>query len=177
MSIDSNQKDPSKKMGMWMVVLAWVLFIGLMTIYFTRWSDKQYNPNQTLSKIITDEGVKEVVLKRNRYGHYVVTGTINAHPVDFMIDTGASDISVPEKIAAELGLRSGAPIVYQTANGQAVSYSTMLESVSIGSIVLKNVRASINPNVSDTDILLGMTFLKQLEFSQRGDQLTIRQYP
>jgi len=39
------------------------------------------------------------------------------------------------------------------------------------------VRASINPQSSDDNILLGMTFLKHLDFAQRGDQLTLRQRP
>jgi aspartyl protease family protein len=51
-----------------------------------------------------------------------------------------------------------------------------LEKVSIGDISLEGVRASINPNVRDMDILLGMSFLKNLEFTQRGNTLILRQY-
>jgi len=47
----------------------------------------------------------------------------------------------------------------------------------MGSIKLVNVRASINPYVTGDDVLLGMSFLKYLEFTQKGTQLTIRQYP
>ena len=95
----------------------------------------------------------------------------------FMLDTGATDISVPQQLADELGLKKGARILFQTANGKSWGYSTVLDSVAIGNIELNNVRASINPNVSDLDILLGMTFLKHLEFTQRGESLTLRQYP
>ena len=46
-----------------------------------------------------------------------------------------------------------------------------------GDISLQNVRATINPGYKSNQILLGMSFLKHLEFSQRGDTLTLRQYP
>ena len=93
-----------------------------------------------------------------------------------MLDTGATDISIPAGLAQELGLQRGATIYFQTANGPAAGYSTVLDSVAIGHIRLRDVRASINPNVQDLDILLGMTFLKHLEFTQRGNSLTLRQY-
>ncbi len=118
-----------------------------------------------------------MVLQRNRKGHYVSSGYINGEPVTFMLDTGASDISIPASVADRLGLKRGAPLYFNTANGTVMGYSTFLDSVSIGDITLRNVRASINPNVKDMDILMGMSFLKHVEFTQRGDTLTLRQYP
>ena len=67
-------------------------------------------------------------------------------------------------------------MIYQTANGRTLVFATRLNEVSIGGITLRNVRATINPGYKSDDILLGMSFLKHLEFTQRGDQLTIRQY-
>ncbi len=177
MDKQAKQPDPSKRLGAWMVVLAWIVLIALVAIFFSRWTEKQYNPNQSLSQTVTSIGVREVVLQRNRYGQYVATGAINGRPVTFMVDTGASDISVPQKLATALGLKRGAPVNYQTANGIVTNYTTVLESVSMGSIKLVNVRASINPYVTTDDVLLGMSFLKYLEFTQKGTQLTIRQYP
>ena len=51
----------------------------------------------------------------------------------------------------------------------------VLDEVSLGGITLNRVRASINPNMPQGEVLLGMSFLKHVEFSQRGDTLTIRQ--
>jgi aspartyl protease family protein len=53
-------------------------------------------------------------------------------------------------------------------------YWTMLDSVDIGGIVLRNVRASINPFAPDQQVLLGMSALSQLEFAQQGDVLILR---
>ena len=149
----------------------------LLASFFANWFEKEHNPNQNFASSITSAGVKEVILQRNRKGHYVTSGFINDKQVIFMLDTGATDISVPQHLADELGLKKGARILYQTAAGKSWGYSTVLDSVAVGDIELTNVRASINPNVKDLDILLGMTFLKHLEFAQRGETLTLRQYP
>jgi len=166
-----------KRIGIWMVVAMWVIVLWLLTMFFAKWMERDHNLNQQVVSAIGADGVREVALLRNRSGHYVSSGVINGVPVVFMLDTGASDISIPYRVADKIGLKRGAQKMYQTANGTALSYITQLAKVGIGDIELNNVRASINPNVEGTDILLGMTFLKHLEFTQRGDTLTLRQYP
>lgn len=174
---DRTEEAESRRMGLWMVIAMWLIVLWLLASYFDFWFEKQHNPNQNFAGTITSTGIKEVMLQRNRKGHYVSSGFINDQQVVFMLDTGATDISIPQHIADELGLKRGPRILFQTAAGKSWGYSTVLDSVAIGNIELNNVRASINPNVSDLDILLGMSFLKHLEFTQKGDTLTLRQYP
>ena len=172
--------DPTpdtKRLGAGMFLAMWVLVLILLTLVFDAWLSGERNPNRNLSLVTGADGAREVTLQRNRYGHYVASGTINGEPVVFMLDTGASDVSVPGPIAQRLGLKRGPQLTYQTANGLAIGYATVLDRVAIGGIELGNVRASINPQSSDDNILLGMTFLKHLDFAQRGDQLTLRQRP
>jgi len=119
--------------------------------------------------------VRELTLQRNRFGHYVASGNINDTPVVFLLDTGASDVSVPENLARQIGLKRGRPMMYQTANGTITVFATRLDKVDLGGIVLRQVRASINPNMQGNEVLLGMSFLKHLEFSQRGNTLVLRQ--
>ncbi len=157
-----------------MVGAMWLLLLGLLTLFFNDVLETQYNPNQQIASIHRD-GRDEIVLERNKYGHYVATGMINQQPVVFMLDTGATDISIPANVAHRLGLEAGRPLTYQTANGPAINYATQLDSVSLGNITLYNLPASINPNVDHDDVLLGMSFLKHLEFSQKGNTLTLRQ--
>jgi aspartyl protease family protein len=156
-----------------MTWLMWLVLLGLLSLFFNRILERQHNPNPQLAGM-NQKGRPEVVLKRNKWGHYVASGRINGQAVVFMLDTGATDISVPQEIAERLGLARGRPITYQTANGPAVNYATRLDSVSLGNITLHDLPASINPNTRDMDILLGMSFLKHLEFSQQGDTLTLR---
>ena len=174
---DHIEEGQSKRMGVWMAIAMWLIVLWLLASFFANWFEKEHNPNQNFAGSVTSSGVKEVELIRNRKGHYVSSGFINDQRVVFMLDTGATDISIPLHIAEELQLKTGPRIQFQTAAGASWGYATVLDSVAIGNIELNNVRASINPNVQDLDILLGMTFLKHLEFTQRGDTLTLRQYP
>lgn len=159
-----------------MTIAMWIVVLALLTMFFQSWQEKQHNPNQNLSLSTDADGVRELTLQRNRFGHYVASGTINDAPVVFLLDTGASDISVPGKLARELGLKRGAPMVYQTANGNVQVYATRLDKVNLGGLELREVRASINPQMQDGEVLLGMSFLKHLEFTQRGDELILKQY-
>lgn len=173
MSQDPAQPAPHR-LGRGMIFLAWILALGLLTLFFSNWLDGERNPNQRVLTRVGTDGIGEVVLQRNRYGHYVASGRINGKPVEFMVDTGASDVSVPATLAAQLGLKRGAPTRYQTANGTITGFRTHIDRLELGDLVLHNVPASINPAYQEDDILLGMSVLKQLEFTQRGDTLTLR---
>ncbi len=157
-----------------MIILGWILFLAMLTPLFRNLLEQQNNPNQTP---LTEENSEThtVTLQQNRFGHYVATGSINAQPVTLMLDTGATSVSIPEQLADQLQLRRGYASQVSTANGTITVYSTILEQVELGNIVLHKVRAHINPHMDGDEILLGMSFLKQLEFSQQGDKLTIIQ--
>lgn len=166
-----------KRMGLGMQVLAWLTFLGLGVLFFSDVLEKQFNPNQRLETRHTGDGVAEVVLQRNRQGHYVTSGVINGRPVTFILDTGATGVAIPAAVAKKLGLEPGTAFPTQTANGVAVSYAVTLDQVSVGGIELPDVRASITPGLTTNEVLLGMSFLKHIEFTQRGDQLILRQLP
>lgn len=157
-----------------MIILGWILVLGLLSLYFSRYLDKENNPNQNIEFTRTGD-TKEIELQRNRYGHYVTNGKINDQPVVFILDTGATDISIPEKIAKRLKLKVGMKFFVDTANGEIGVYGTRLNSVSLGPVKLYDVNANINPHFDSEEILLGMSFLKHLHFSQNGDKLLIRQ--
>lgn len=175
MSEQDKQHAEQRRLGGWMYIGFWILLFVLLVMFFNRWLERERNPNQQVATRMTAAGVHEVELKRNRMGHYNVTGTINGHPVEFMLDTGATDISIPRAIAEDIGLKKLDRVEFYTANGVAAGYATRLDEVRVGDIVLHDLKASINPNVHDGIVLLGMSFLKQIEFTQRGDTLILRQ--
>jgi aspartyl protease family protein len=170
-----RQQD-TRRIGKGMTIAAWIILLVLLTLFFSHKLDQQRNPNQAVFTRLNDAGIQEVVLKRNRFGHYVSNGEVNGQTVEFMLDTGASDVAIPAKLAGELGLKRGQPVQYQTANGIVTAYRTTLDSVSIGPMIVHNVPASINPGMHDMEILLGMSVLKHIEFTQRGDTLILRPY-
>jgi aspartyl protease family protein len=171
---ESNASNAGR-VGALMTVLAWVVVLSLLGLFFSGWMDKLNNPNQQVRTQVSAEGVREVILEQNRAGHYVANGTINGHPVTFLLDTGATSVSVPAGVARTLGLKGGAPLRASTANGTITTYATRLDEVKLGNIVLENIRADINPRMHGDEVLLGMSFLRKLEFTQRGRELTIRQ--
>jgi len=166
-------KPISGGLGKAMIYVAWILVLGVLVLFFQNILDKRHNPNQTLVSYTDASGRPTVVLKRNRAGHYLSRGTVNGHPVEFLIDTGATDIAIPIDMAERLGLHPGMPRQYQTANGLVTAYATRIEELTIGPIAIRNVRASLNPGMGRMEILLGMSLLKELEFTQRGDTLTL----
>ncbi len=172
--MSSGPEHGQRRLGGWMIAAMWLLLLGLLTLLFDGLLERWANPNPEPAGRVAG-GVREVVLKRNRYGHYVAGGEINGRPVTFFLDTGATHVSVPEDLAGRLSLEPLAPVTLQTANGLARGYLTRIDTLRLGPIELRDVAANINPNVSDDDVLLGMSALRQLEFTQRGDTLVIRQ--
>ena len=170
-----EEKGIHRTLGSGMIILAWILVLGLLTFYFSQFLKRQHNPNTSIVSQST-AGVNEVRLQQNRQGHYVASGRINGEAVEFLLDTGATMVAIPGHIAEKLGLEWGPGMTVITANGVVPVYATRLEEVTLGNITLNNVRAAISPSMYQDSILLGMTFLRQLEFTQRNDQLVLRQY-
>lgn len=157
------------------MVLAWVLGLWLAVRFFSEWEASRDNPNsQPLSRI--EGGQVEVQLAGNAQGHFVASGRINDQPVVFLLDTGATDVAIPAGLAERLGLEKGAAVQLQTANGRTTGYRTVLQRLEIGAITLHDVRALVAPGFDSEQILLGMSALKQLEFTQRAGTLVLRQH-
>ena len=172
-----TEDDSTNKIGKAFVWLAWIMALVLLMFVFQGVLDEQYNPNSRPQVSLTSAGQAEVVLEQNRHGHYVTQGSINEKPVIFLLDTGATQVSIPAHIADELQLESFGSYPVQTANGNVTVYRTQIDQLSIGNIFLYNVAAHINPGMKSDSILLGMSALKKVEFSQTGKQLTLREIP
>ncbi|MFQ5994253.1 MAG: TIGR02281 family clan AA aspartic protease [Acidiferrobacterales bacterium] len=171
--MSQHQNKSQGRLGKGMIYAAWLLALALLTWVFSGWLHEQRNPNREVRSFIQG-GQATVVLERNRYGHYNAAGQINGEDVEFMLDTGATTVSVPAGLAQQLGLKKGPAIAATTANGTITTYLTRLDSVRLGTIELRDIRASINPHMRGHEVLLGMSFLKNLEFSQRGRALILK---
>lgn len=170
-----DQAPKENKFGRGMYVIAWLLLFVLLTIFFANWLSYQNNPNKTLRTTVDTVGDVTVLIRPNRYHHYVFTGKVNGIPVEFMLDTGASTVSVPEQLAHRLNLQRGYAIQVQTASNVVRVYSTFIDLLEIGPIQLRNISATINPYMNSSQILLGMSALRQLNFSQQDGHLILKQ--
>jgi aspartyl protease family protein len=166
-----QQPNPNRRSGMTMLAIAWLLIIAGLYWFFGSWEAKQSNPN-TVRALNQQQG--ELTLARNRSGHYVAEGEINGRQVTFLLDTGATWVALPTGLARELGLKRGAAVTLQTANGAAVGYQTRLDSVRLGPIEMRDVAALVADGMDADTVLLGMSFLKRVEFTQRDDRLILR---
>jgi aspartyl protease family protein len=165
----------TKKLGMMFTTAGWILGFLLLALVFGRILDQQDNPNQSIATV-QGAGSQEIVLLRNRNGHYVFDGEINRHKVTFLVDTGATTTAIPGHLQQTLGLKTGAATSVSTANGVTTAYLTRLDQMALGDIELHDVKASIIQGMAVDEVLLGMNVLKHFELIQRGNHLIIRQY-
>lgn len=172
---DTPAEHQTRQLGKGMIIAAWVLIFAILIWFFAVLENNKRNPNQHVQTHVLEDGGKEVVLQSSMHGHYLASGTINGEQVTFLVDTGASYVSIPGKVAKKIGLEKGAPLLVSTANGSVTVYATTLNSVSLGDITLQDIKADINPHMQGDEILLGMSFLRNLSVSHQGEQLTIRQ--
>ena len=157
-----------------MTFAAWVLGLALLTLIFSDQLERQQNPNRNAQAVLGAQGSRALVLKRNRAGQYVAGGSINGYPVTFLLDTGATDVAIPEPVARRIGLERGRPGISRTAAGDVVTWTALLRSVDLGGFTLYTIPATILPDMPGDQVLLGMSYLKRLEMVQRGDTLTLR---
>lgn len=174
MNEPSQKKDFSQKTGMLMTTIAWIAFILFIAYFFERLIDNRNNPNQNVYSENINGSVR-VSLQRNPQGHYISDGRINDQLVVFLLDTGATEVAIPMRVANQLNLNIGRSIQVKTANGTAIAYRTRLQSISLGDIILYDFPATILNNIAGDEILLGMSFLKNFELIQKGKTLTIKQ--
>jgi len=153
-----------------MALVASLLVLGLFYLYFENSLQARTHPNRALQIALGSD----LVLKRSNDGNYVFPGTINGEPVTFLLDTGATLVSVPAHLGDELGLKPGARQQAITANGTVTTRATRIDALAFGPFEIREVSASLNPGMRDSQVLLGMSVLKHLEFTQRGDTLILR---
>lgn len=119
-------------------------------------------------------GPASVVLTADARGHFVSTGSINGTTVRFLVDTGASMVSIGAGDAMRIGIdpSKGERGIANTANGQTVVSRVKLNSVRLGDITLNNVDALVHQH--DLPVtLLGMSFLNRMEMQRNGDTMTL----
>ena len=130
---------------------------------------------QNVASQSSGSGPATVVLTADAAGHFLARGSINGTSVRFLVDTGASMISIGTSDARRIGVdASMGQLGYtQTANGVAQVARVKLNTVKVGDIVLNNVDATIHQQDMPV-VLLGMSFLNRMEMQRNGDTMTLK---
>jgi aspartyl protease family protein len=122
----------------------------------------------------SEGGGTRIVLSATSGGHFVTAGSINGRAVRFVVDTGATNVSMSEAEAQRLGIdvAKGQRGIANTANGQVIAHRVSLGSVRVGDVTVYNVDATIVPAHMD-QILLGNSFLSRFQMRRENDTLTL----
>ncbi len=117
-----------------------------------------------------------LVLAADGQGHFFAPGTINGASVRFLVDTGATFVSMGAADArhARIDLAKGTPGMTMTANGMAKVWRVRLGSLKIGNITLHDVDATVHQHDMPI-VLLGMSVLNRMEMRRDGTSLTLIQ--
>ena len=115
------------------------------------------------------------IIAINPAGQYLAQGSINGQPIEFLVDTGATAIAMNTRAARRLGIdfAAGKPGMVSTAGGMVKSYGVMLDTVKVGDIEVKHVRAAVLEGVYPTHVLLGMTFLGKVKIVESAGMMEL----
>ncbi|NKQ11081.1 retropepsin-like aspartic protease family protein [Pseudomonas sp. SST3] len=133
--------------------------------------ERQYGLSRELSAGFAEPERRQLSIAQGQGGHYWVAGSINAQPVQFLVDTGATSVAINEIQARRLGIDyrvDGRQMVVNTASGTAKAWRVQLNSVKVGTIDVLGVEAVVVEGAAPSDALLGMSFLGRV--SWREDQ-------
>lgn len=109
-------------------------------------------------------------------GHFFAPGRINGRTVTFLVDTGATMIALNSQVAQDLGLDylSGQKHQVQTAAGIVAAHRVNLASVSVGTLTLHNVDASVLEGAFPAQILLGNSYLSRVDMQVDNGVLVLQ---
>jgi len=131
---------------------------------------KTAHPEESLPPpTFTGDGSMEV--QRQANGHFYLPGTIDAIPVTFMVDTGASVTSISSELARQTGIRNCKEVQFQTANGATTGCIALVPRMTLGNFVLENITVAVMPNLETN--LLGANVLRNFQVSQNDNNMLI----
>lgn len=107
-------------------------------------------------------------------GHHWTVGQVNGKSTRFLVDTGATSVSLPAAFAKSAGIdyQKGARGFVQTANGPAAAFRIKLDALTVGDITLYQVDATVLESGLDV-ALLGMSFLSRTDMKRDGANLVL----
>lgn len=124
---------------------------------------------------VTVSATGELTIPRARDGHFYAMGTVNGHPVQFLVDTGATLVVVSEALARSAGLSGGQSTVFRTANGDLAGRVVGHVAVGVGPVQVDGLRVGVGLVGGDSNkALLGQNFLSRFSVTLSGDEMVLR---
>jgi aspartyl protease family protein len=142
-------------------------------------SEQTVTVSTRISAQYQQPSVRQVSIRKNANHQYITTALINGRSTKVLVDTGANVMAINSGTADALGLdyRDGVPHAVSTASGKVLAYGVMLDSVELGSIRVDKVKASVLQGDFPESVLLGMSYLRHVEISEKaGVLLLLKRY-
>jgi aspartyl protease family protein len=145
--------------GAWGITAFWLLLLGLLFLGF-----EHMEKRRTAGYQAHEGGGGELVIPRRPDGHFYVEGRVNGHAVSFLVDTGATTVTVSEALAQRAGLKGGQSVTFQTANGTLPGRLVRQVPVQAGHLALPGVTVAVGMVGKPPEVaLLGQNFLSRYD--------------
>ena len=145
-------------------VTVWLL-LGAIVFVALQWREHEARK----ARFSAVGGVIEI--KRGSDGHYHWPGTLNGRDVDFLVDTGATGVAIPARLADELKLPAEGFVRSSTAGGEVRGAVVRADLALAGGVRAERLRMVALPDLAGP--LLGMDVLGRLHWQQQGGELRI----
>ena len=138
--------------------------------------ETKMNLNQAVGGGYKKPERSKVTIYPDNWGMYSIKGKINGQAVNFLVDTGATFVTINGDLANSLGIEylQGSPTKIQTASALESAWLVRLDSVSIGGLLVRNVDAVVIPSNPFPEVLLGNSFLQHTSMHRAGNALEIK---
>lgn len=148
------------------IVVFWLAVMGALYAGMSYWSRP---------RTVTVQADGALVIPRHADGHFRVAGSVNGEPAMFLVDTGASLVSVSDSLARRARLGRGEPATFHTANGARSGRIVLADAVAVRGMVVTGLRVGTGyTGRSDDEALLGQNFLQQFDVELRRDRMVLR---
>lgn len=156
-------------------VIASIVWIGLLA---GGWYAFEHLGRSTPAVRGCDNGgaLREIVVDAARDGHYYLEGTVNDLPVRFLVDTGASYVTIGSREAGQARIPDGVPAFFETANGRVEGRLAKRQRIRAACLEVDDVTVAVSPGLGEV-ALLGQNFLRRFEVIQSGRELRLRVKP